>query len=490
MILAIDQGTTGTRAVLFDHAGNQVASAYREFTQIFPQPGWVSHDAQEIWTTVEATISEVLSSSSDDLAAIGIANQRETTVLWDRQTGEPVHDAIVWQCRRTTDLCTRFRSEGLTETVAAKTGLVIDPYFSATKIIWLLDTVPGLRDMAKAGDVCFGTIDAYLLFNLTGGAAHATDVTNASRTMLYNIHDHAWDTELCDIFSIPTSILPNVHPSGHVFGHTVAVASLPSNLPITGIAGDQQAALYGQRGVAVGDIKNTYGTGCFTLFQTGEHAIRSDSGLLTTVSCDVAGQPAYALEGSVFSAGSAVQWLRDGLGIIDSAAETEPLARSIDDTGGVYLVPAFTGLGAPHWDPHARATLVGISRESERPHIARAALESIAYQTADLVAAMSSDTGGSVSAIRVDGGASANDFLMQFQADILDVPVIRPKNKETTAFGAAMLAGLTTRFWSGSDLDRLNPPERTFEPAMSANRRDILLSGWHRAVATARRHGT
>ncbi len=490
VILAIDQGTTGTRAVVVDLEGRFVSSAYQEFPQIFPQPGWVSHDACGIWSSTTDVIDLALKETNGNpILGVGIANQRETTLLWDRRTGEPVHDAIVWQCRRTADVCRAFREEGLSDAISAKTGLVIDPYFSATKIIWLLDNDEGLRERAEAGDICFGTMDSYLLYKLTGGKVHSTDITNASRTMIFNIHDRSWDDELCDRFRIPRELLPEVHPSAHVFGHTVAVGSLAPNIPIAGIAGDQQAALYGQRGVSVGDIKNTYGTGCFTLFQTGDRPVASNQGLLTTISCDAAGAPNYALEGSVFSAGSAVQWLRDGLGIITTASETENLARSVSDTGGVYLVPAFTGLGAPHWDPDARGTLVGITRGTERPHIVRAALESIAYQSTDLVNTMSADAGDPVTTLRVDGGASANNFLMQFQADLLDVPVVRPRNTETTAVGAAALAGLTTGFWTEADLSDLNPPDRTFEPGAGRHRRDEWMDGWHRAVEASRHHG-
>ena len=492
MILSIDQGTTGTTVLVLDEAGAIVGRAYAEFRQIYPQPGWVSHDATEIWETTQGVIAGALTDAGIDageIAGIGIANQRETAVIWDRETGAPVHEAIVWQCRRTADLCRQFREQGLEEMVAEKTGLVIDPYFSATKIVWLLAHVPGLRARAEVGAVCFGTIDTYLLYRLTGGAVHATDFTNASRTMCFNIHTRGWDADLLAAFGIPEAILPEVRPSAGAFGVTVDGGPLKAGIPIGGMAGDQQAALFGQRGVKVGDIKNTYGTGCFTLFQTGEAAVTSRHGLLTTLSCDPGGGPAFALEGSVFSAGSAVQWLRDGLGVIRAAAETEGLAESIPDTGGVYLVPAFTGLGAPHWDSEARGTLVGVTRGTTRAHLARAALEAIAYQTADLVDAMAADAGRPVAGLRVDGGASANDFLMQFQADVLDVPVIRPRCTETTALGAGMLAGLAVGFWGGPEaLAELNPAERVFEPAMSRDRREALLAGWRRAVRTALLH--
>lgn len=493
MILAIDQGTTGTTVLVINRTGDIAGRAYAEFNQIYPKRGWVSHNAEEIWRSTLGVIAEAVRDAGvrpGDMAGIGIANQRETAVLWDRLSGEPVHDAIVWQCRRTTDLCRAYRERGLEETVSEKTGLVIDPYFSATKIVWLLENVPGLRCRAEKGDICFGTIDAYLLHRLTAGAVHATDLTNACRTMCFNIHTKAWDADLLDAFDIPRAILPEVHPSAHEFGRTAGAGPLPAGIPIAGIAGDQQAALFGQRGVSEGDVKNTYGTGCFALFHTGSKAFPSKNGLLTTLACDAGGGPAYALEGSVFSAGSAVQWLRDGLGMIASASETEILARSVPDNDGVYLVPAFTGLGAPYWDPDARGTIVGINRGTDRAHLARATLESIAYQSAALVDAMAADTGRPVAGIRVDGGASGNDFLMQFQADILNTRVIRPRHTETTALGAAMLAGLTTGFWSGPEaLSELNPPERLFEPSMSQKKRDALLKRWRHAVRTARHHG-
>ncbi|MCZ6635792.1 MAG: glycerol kinase GlpK [bacterium] len=486
MILSIDQGTTGTTVMVIRSDGEILGRGYSEFRQIFPAPGWVSHDAGEIWDTTVQVMGEAIGNagvSGEEIGGIGISNQRETTVIWDRETGVPVHDAIVWQCRRTADICARLRSEGMAETVREKTGLVIDAYFSATKVMWLLDHVHGLRERAERGEVCFGTIDSYLLFRLTGGAVHGTDYTNASRTMCYHIHDRVWDAELLEAFGIPEAILPAVQASSGDFGETVGLDGLPDGIRIGGVAGDQQAALFGQRGVSVGDIKNTYGTGCFTLFQTGQTAVSSHRGLLTTLCCDASGQVAYALEGSVFSAGSAVQWLRDGLGVIQTAAETEGLSESVSDTGGVYLVPAFTGLGAPHWDENARGAIVGITRGTGRAHIVRAALESIAYQTADLVDAMVADVGESVQSLRVDGGAVVNNFLMQFQADILDVPVIRPKYTETTALGAGMLAGLATGVWDGPEaLADLNPPERTFEPRMSQERREELLDGWHGAV--------
>ncbi len=486
MILSIDQGTTGTTALVLDSQGEILGRGYSEFRQIFPRPGWVSHSATEIWDTTLKVIGIAIAEAgidASDIKGIGIANQRETTVLWDRRTGEPVHDAIVWQCRRTADLCAQYRADGLEDMVRAKTGLVIDAYFSASKIAWLLDRVYDLRAHAERGEVCFGTVDSFLLYKLTGGAVHATDYTNASRTMIYNIRRMKWDGELLEIFDIPSGILPEVRSSAGEFGITVDLGVLPAGIPIGGIAGDQQAALFGQRGVRAGDIKNTYGTGCFTLFQTGARAVPSAHGLLTTLACGPSGRVSHALEGAVFSAGATVQWLRDGLGIIDTAAETEAWSQAIDDTGGVYFVPAFTGLGAPHWDADARGAIVGLTRGTGRAHLARAALESIAYQSADLVHAMVADAGESVASLRVDGGAVVNDFLMQFQADILDVPVIRPKYVETTALGAGMLAGLATGVWDDADaLADINPPQRTFEPAMSQDRREALMAGWHKAV--------
>ena len=486
MILSIDQGTTGTTALVLGSQGEILGRGYSEFRQIFPRPGWVSHNATEIWNTTLKVIDTAITEAGIDaseIKGIGIANQRETTVLWDRRTGEPLHDAIVWQCRRTADLCALYRADGLEDMVRKKTGLVIDAYFSASKIAWLLDRVYSLRARAEQGEVCFGTVDSFLLYKLTGGAVHATDYTNASRTMIYNIHRRKWDDELLKIFDIPAGILPEVRSSAGDFGATVDLGILPAGIPIGGIAGDQQAALFGQRGVRVGDIKNTYGTGCFTLFQTGDWAVPSAHGLLTTLACGPSGRISHALEGAVFSAGATVQWLRDGLGIIDTAAETEAWSQAIDDTGGVYLVPAFTGLGAPHWDEDARGAIVGLTRGTGRAQIARAALESIAYQSADLIHAMIADAGQSVVSLRVDGGAVVNDFLMQFQADILDVPVIRPRYVETTALGAGMLAGLATGVWDDADaLADINPPQRTFEPAMSQDRREALLAGWHKAV--------
>ena len=489
-VLALDQGTTSSRAILFDREGRVVAVAQQEFRQRYPQPGWVEHDPEEIWATQLATAQQVLNQagvSPADVAAIGITNQRETTVLWDRTTGKPVAPAIVWQDRRTAGMCDALKAEGAEAVVREKTGLVLDPYFSATKIAWLLDNVPGLRARAERGEIAFGTIDSWLVYRLTGGRVHATDYSNASRTMLLNIHTLAWDDELLALFGrIPKAILPQVLPSSHIYGETDP-ALLGAPIPIGGIAGDQQAALFGQTCFDAGMAKNTYGTGSFLLLNTGTRPVASRNGLLTTVAWGVGGQVSYALEGSVFVTGAAVQWLRDGLGIIASAAETEALALSVEDTGGVYLVPAFAGLGAPYWDPYARGILVGITRGTTRAHVVRAALEAIAYQTVDVMQAMEQDAGVPLRALRVDGGAAVNDFLMQFQADVLNVPVERPAVTETTALGAAYLAGLATGVWQGLDEIRTQwHVDQRFAPAMDAARREALLAGWRRAVERSR----
>lgn len=493
MILAIDQGTTSTTVIIVSPDGDILSRASSEVEQTYPYPGWVSQNAEKIWKSTQNVIGTALDNaviSPHEISGIGITNQRETTVIWDRKTGEPVYDAIVWQCRRTMNLCLEFQKDGLTNMVAEKTGLVIDPYFSATKIVWLLQNVPDLRDRAEKGEVCFGTVDSFLLYKLTGGLHHATDYTNASRTMCFNIHTLNWDPDLLTAFNIPQAILPEVRPSNSDFGNTVKTnCPLPSGIPIRGLVGDQQAALFGQRGISKSDIKNTYGTGCFTLFHTGKTAVRSQHGLLTTLALNPKGGPAYALEGSIFSAGSAVQWLRDGLGILKTAADTEPLSISVPDTGSVYFVPAFTGLGAPHWESKARGTLVGISLSTTHAHIARAALESIAYQTADLIDAMAADAGQSIEKLRVDGGVSANNFMMQFQSNILNVPVIRTRHIETTVLGAAMLAGLSLGLWKDPDaLEILNPPEQIFEPVMATDQRNSLLKAWRQAVKTALNH--
>ena len=486
-VLAIDQGTTGTRAIVFDRRGEIVATASRELPQLYPQPGWVEHDAAQIWRDCLDVIAAALSDGklgAADIAAIGITNQRETTVLWDRHTGEPLHNAVVWQCRRTAPLCDDLKGRGLEQVVRDKTGLVIDAYFSATKVRWLLDNVPGAREKAGRGDVLFGTIDTWLLWNLTGGRVHCTDYTNASRTMLFDIHQLKWDDRLLRALAVPDQILPEVRSSSEVYGYTAGNSGLCAGIPIAGIAGDQQASLFGQACFAPGAVKNTYGTGCFLLLNLGKRAVSSSGGLLTTLACGGDGRPVYALEGAVFNAGAVVQWLRDGLGIIDHAGESEELARRAEDTGGVYLVPAFTGLGAPYWDMHARAAILGMTRGTGREHVARAALESIAYQTRDVLDVMARDAGMGLEELRVDGGAAANDMLMQFQADILGIPIERPVVTETTALGAAALAGLATGYWRDSEeLASVWRLGARFEPRMGAEERERLYSGWKSAVA-------
>lgn len=484
-ILALDQGTTSSRALVFDHDGNVRGLAQKEFRQIFPEPGLVEHDAEEIWASQLGVAVEAIARaglSAADIAAIGITNQRETTVVWDRRTGKPIHNAIVWQDRRTAAECDRLKGLGLEATFRAKTGLVLDPYFSGTKLAWLLDHLPGARARAERGELAFGTIDSWLVWNLTGGERHLTDASNASRTLLFNIHEGNWDQELLQLLRIPPAILPEVVPSSQVYGETAA-RFFAARVPIAGIAGDQQAALFGQLCDRPGMVKNTYGTGCFMLMQTGERPVLSDRNLLTTVACRLGDRTEYALEGSVFVAGAAVQWLRDGLGIIRSSEEVEALAASVADNGGVYLVPAFAGLGAPHWDPYARGTLLGITRGSTAGHIARATLESIAFQTADLLEAMESDAAIPLTELRVDGGATANNLLMQFQADLLGVPVVRPRVRETTALGAAYLAGLAIGYWQDrKELSRLWQAEQTFTPATEQGRMAELRHNWSRAV--------
>lgn len=487
-ILALDQGTTSSRAILFNRSGRIVAQAQRELTQIYPRPGWVEHDPDEIWQTQLVVAREVLvraGAAPTDVAGIGLTNQRETTVIWDRATGRPLYNAIVWQCRRTAPICDRLRADGLGGVVKEKTGLVIDPYFSATKLVWLLEHVPGLRARAHQGGVAFGTVDSWLIWNLSAGQAHATDVTNASRTMLFNLNDLAWDDELLSALDIPRAVLPRVYPSSGQLGLT-APDLLGAPIPIAGDAGDQQAALFGQACFEPGLCKNTYGTGCFMLMNTGATPVRSDEGLLTTVAWGLPDGTTYALEGSVFVTGAAVQWLRDGLGIITSAAETEALANSVPDTDGVYLVPAFAGLGAPYWDPYARGLLIGLTRGTGRAHVVRATLEAIAYQSRDVLEAMALDSGITLKALRADGGAVVNNFLMQFQADLLGVPVERPVVNETTALGAAFLAGLATGFWNDRyELSALWERERRFEPAMPEPERARRYKGWKRAVERA-----
>ncbi len=490
LILALDQGTTSSRAILFNEAGQPVATAQQEFPQIFPQPGWVEHNPLDIWRTQRSVAQAVLDKqgvTGSDVAAIGITNQRETTLIWDRATGEPVYNAIVWQCRRTAPICDRIKADGFDVTLRQKTGLVTDAYFSGTKVAWLLDNVPGVRARAEAGELAFGTVDSWLMWNLSGGRLHVTDVTNASRTLLYNIYTGQWDAEILDYLRIPRALLPEVKPSSAVYGETVPNL-FGTAIPLAGIAGDQQAATFGQACHAPGMAKNTYGTGSFLLMNTGTEGIASGSGLLTTIAWQVTGQPVtYALEGSVFITGAAVQWLRDGLGIIKSAADVEQLASSVPGAEGVYLVPAFVGLGAPHWDPYARGTLVGMTRGTTAAHIARATLDAIALQSRDVLEAMHADSGITLSELRVDGGASQNNLLMQIQADVLGVPVVRPAVTETTALGAAYLAGLAVGYWpDAAALADQWTLDRRFEPKMSAARRDDLLAGWQRAIERAK----
>lgn len=489
-ILALDQGTTSSRAILFDREGRVAAVAQQEFEQLYPRPGWVEHRPEDIWSSQLNAVHVVLRESdvkADQISAIGITNQRETTIVWDRETGEPIHNAIVWQCRRTAADCDRMRSEGLAEIFQLRTGLVLDAYFSGTKVRWLLDNVPGARDLAAKGSLAFGTVDSWLIWKLTGGRVHVTDPSNASRTLLFNIERGDWDDELLAALDVPREVLPHVAPSSATIGETDS-SLFGSAIPISGNAGDQQAALFGQVCTKAGMSKNTYGTGCFMLLNTGTELVRSNSNLLTTIAWQIENEPIeYALEGSVFIAGAAIQWLRDGLRIIGTAAETEAMAATVEDNGGVYFVPAFVGLGAPHWDAYARGTIVGLTRGSSREHIARAALESIAYQTSDVLRCMRDDSGIKLTELRVDGGAARNDFLMQFQADILGIPVVRPVNTETTAAGAAFLAGLAVDFWSStSELSELWQREKTFEPSMSASERERLLSDWTRAVGRAK----
>jgi glycerol kinase len=488
-ILALDQGTTSSRAIVFDHAGVIRAGAQREFRQIFPQPGWVEHDANEIWSSQLLVACEALRAAkiaARDIAAIGIANQRESVLIWDRKTSAPIANAIVWQDRRSADACSRLIADGAQALVQAKTGLVIDPYFSATKLAWLLAHVPGARERARAGELAFGTIDSWLVWKLTGARLHVTDATNASRTLLYDIHNGNWDAQLLALFDIPRELLPEVRSCSEIYGETER-GILGAPVAIAGIAGDQQAALFGQLCVEAGMAKNTYGTGCFMLLNTGAAPVASTHKLLSTLAWRLAGGTNYALEGAVFVAGAAVQWLRDGLGIIKSSAEVEALAASVPDNGGVYFVPAFTGLGAPHWDPHARGSVSGLSRGTTAAHIARAALEGIAHQVADVLDAMQADAGTKLAELRVDGGASANNLLLQTQADLLGVPVIRPRITETTALGAAYLAGLGVGYWSSlAELGGQWRTERVFNPTMPRAQVEALRAGWRTALARAR----
>ena len=483
-VLALDQGTTSSRALLFNREGTVRTVAQREFTQIFPQPGWVEHNPDEIISSQIAVAVEAIAQArahADEIAAIGIANQRETAIVWNRDTGKPIHNAIVWQDRRTADICERLRREGYADLIQQRTGLLIDAYFSATKISWILENVPGARSLADDGNLAFGTVDSWLVWNLTQGRVHATDVTNASRTMLFNIHACDWDSELLDLFRIPRSMMPRALPSSEIYGKVQGVNGL-EQIPIAGIAGDQQAALFGQRCSSPGMTKNTYGTGCFMLQNTGQRAVPSSNRLVTTIAWKLGNTTEYALEGSVFVGGAVVQWLRDGLGLIRKSEEVEALAKTVPDNGGVYFVPAFVGLGAPHWDSYARGSIFGLTRGSTSGHIARAAVESIAYQVADLLDAMRRDSGDEVRELRVDGGAATNDSLMQFQADILGVPVIRPEVTETTALGAAYLAGLATGFWKASDLTKSAGHDRRFEPSMAESQARKLRDRWNEAL--------
>ena len=486
-ILALDQGTTSSRAVLFDKSGKIKTLAQKDFKQIYPKTGWVEHDPSEIWGTQYTVAKQALDEISvEDVASIGITNQRETTVIWDKQTGVPVYNAIVWQDRRTANYTDQLKKDGKESIVKDKTGLLLDPYFSATKIEWILDNIDGCREKAEQGKLAFGTIDTWLIWNLTRGKHHITDVTNASRTLLYNIHDMDWDNDLLEMFSIPKEVLPEVRPSSFIYGKTEPNL-FKKKIAISGIAGDQQAALFGQNCIEPGMVKNTYGTGCFMLMNTGEDPIISDHNLLTTIAWMLNDRVEYALEGSIFMGGAIVQWLRDGLGIIDSSEEIEKIATSVDDSGGVYLVPSFTGMGAPYWDPHARGLITGLTRGSTSAHIARAALESIAYQCSDLLHAMEADSAIKLKELRVDGGASVNNFLMQFQANMLDIPVVRPRITETTALGAAFLAGLAVSYWEDqNDIAKQWESETIFNSKINKDEMVQNYSGWVKAVKMAR----
>lgn len=487
-VMALDQGTTSSRCILFNKKGEIQSIAQKEFGQIYPKPGWVEHNPMEIWSSQLAVATEcmaVVGATHEDIAAIGITNQRETTILWDKRTGEPVYNAIVWQCRRTSAMIEELKADGFDQRIREKTGLVPDAYFSASKIAWILRNVPGARERAEAGELLFGTVDTWLIWNLTKGAVHVTDYTNASRTMLFDIHRLCWDGEIMERFKIPACILPEVKPSGCIFGHTDG-SVLGGEIPIAGAAGDQQAALFGQCCFEQGEVKNTYGTGCFLLMNTGKEAITSGSGLLTTIAAGTSHEVEYALEGSVFVAGAGVQWLRDGMRMIKSAAQSQEYCEAVEDTAGVYIVPAFAGMGAPYWNQYARGTVVGITRGCSKEHFIRATLESIAYQTSDVLQAMEQDSGMCLKSLKVDGGASANDFLMQFQADIVNTAVHRPKCIETTALGAAYLAGLAVGYWKDRAEIRENwQIGRVFEAGMAEERREKLLKGWKKAVKCA-----
>ncbi|MDD2430146.1 MAG: glycerol kinase GlpK [Bacillota bacterium] len=488
-VLALDQGTTSSRAIVFDKRGQLVSEAHKEFRQIYPKPGWVEHDPMEIWGTQIGVAYEAIAKANiapSQLEALGITNQRETTIVWEKNTGRPICNAIVWQCRRTAGICDKLKKAGLAEKIRSKTGLEIDAYFSATKIKWILDNVEGAREKAERGELRFGTVDTWLIANLTKGKVYVTDYSNASRTMLFNIHTLLWDEELCHILGIPLSMLPEVKPSSYIYGKTDP-SILGTAISIGGCAGDQQAALFGQCCFNDGDAKNTYGTGCFMLLNTGEKAIDSRNGLLTTIGWKIGDQVTYALEGSIFIGGAAVKWLRDELRMIKTAAESEKYAIKVDDTNGVYFVPAFVGLGAPYWDMYARGTMIGLTRGSNKEHFIRAVLESIAYQSFDVVKAMEEDSGLKLQTLKVDGGASANNFLMQFQADILDVPVLRPKVIEITALGAAYLAGLATGFWeTKEDIKTKCGCNKEFSPNMNSEKRTELINSWHKAIDRAK----
>ena len=487
-MMALDSGTTSNRCILFDRAGRIVSIAQREFTQYFPQPGWVEHDANEIWATLLGVAVEAMQmagAAAADIAAIGITNQRETTIVWDKATGEPVHHAIVWQCRRTSEYCDELRARGLTARFREKTGLVLDAYFSATKLHWLLENVPGVRERAAKGELLFGTVETWLIWKLTGGRAHVTDYSNASRTMLFNINTLDWDEEILAELNIPRSMLPKPLPSSGLFG-TTDPSLLGGEIPITGAAGDQQAALFGQTCFQPGEAKNTYGTGCFLLMNTGEKPVFSQNGLVTTIAWGLGEKVTYALEGSIFVAGAAIQWLRDEMKLIANAAESEAVAQEVVDTNGCYVVPAFTGLGAPYWDQYARGAIVGLTRGCNRAHIVRATLDSLTYQTYDVLNAMRADSGIALASLKVDGGASANNYLMQTQADVIGAPVLRPTCVESTAMGAAYLAGLAVGFWRDqAEIRKIWAVDRTFEPQLDAKSRDARLHGWHRAVQRA-----
>ncbi|MEN8191293.1 MAG: glycerol kinase GlpK [Bacteroidota bacterium] len=484
-ILAVDQGTTSSRAIIFDKKGKIKSVAQKEFTQFYPNPGWVEHDANEIWSSQAGVITEAITKAglnAESIAAIGITNQRETTVIWDRDTGNPIHNAIVWQDRRTSEFCSALKEKGFESIIKEKTGLLLDAYFSGTKIKWILDNVDGARKKAEEGKLAFGTIDSWLVWKLTDGEKHITDVTNASRTLLFNIHKKEWDDEILKLLDIPKSLLPEVRSSSEIYAEiSASLFNVP--IPIAGIAGDQQSALFGQMCTNPGMLKNTYGTGGFLVFNTGDKPIASKNNLLTTIAWEVDGKITYALEGSIFIAGAVVQWLRDGLGIIKSSEEVEELANSVDDNGGVYLVPAFAGLGAPHWDQFARGSISGLTRGTTSGHIARAALEAIAFQTVDVLKAMESDSGIKVTELRVDGGATANNLLMQFQSDLLGIPIVRPKISETTALGVAYLAGLAVGYWDGyNDISDQWEIDKKFEPQMSSTQTEGLLNNWNKAV--------